>query len=179
MKRILSELRIYLCNHIISSIPSITLRMFYYRKVMGFTIGKGSYIFLNCKFDAAKGLKIGENSVVNSNCRIDTRGDISIGNNVSISENVIILTADHDMDQADMAGRNRGVTIEDYTWIGTRAIIMPDIKINFAAVIAAGAVVTKNVEDYNVVAGVPAKFIKLRKTQSQFTYVASYKRLFQ
>jgi acetyltransferase-like isoleucine patch superfamily enzyme len=60
---------------------------------------------------------------------------ISIGNNVSISENVIISTADHDMDKAEMTGRNRGVAIEYYAWIGTRAIIMPDIKINFAALL--------------------------------------------
>lgn len=179
MKRILSELRIYICNHIISNIPSVTFRMLYYRKVMGFTIGKGSYIFLNCKFDAARGLTIGENSVINANCRIDTRGDILIGNNVSISENVIILTADHDMDEPDMAGRNRNVTIADYAWIGTNAIIMPNISIDFAAVVATGAIVTKNVAEYNVVAGVPAKFIKQRKNQEQFTYTASYKRLFQ
>lgn len=122
---------------------------------------------------------IQKNSVINANCRLDTRGGIYIGENVSISNQVVILTADHDMDSSDMAGRTKKVTIEDYVWIGTRAMIMPGVIIGKGAVVAAGAVVTKNVEPFEVVAGVPARRIKNRMERKDYSYDASYKRLFQ
>ncbi|MFE3871984.1 acyltransferase [Flavobacterium sp. ZS1P70] len=173
----LSELRLYLCNHFISNIPSHTIRLLFYREFMSFNIGKGSSIFMGCKFDCARGLTIGVNSVINARCRLDSRGGLIIGDNVSISEDVIILTADHDMDAADFAGRNKNVIIEDYAWIGTRAMILPGINTGKGAVIAAGSVVTKNVNAFQVVAGVPAKFIKMRNQNLE--YKNNYKRLFQ
>nr|WP_220628090.1 acyltransferase [Confluentibacter sediminis] len=144
---------------------------------MKFNIGKNSSFLMTCVFDCAKHLSIGENSVVNARCRIDNRGGITIGNNVSISSDVTILTADHDMDSPDFAGRVRSVIVEDYVWVGTAAMIMPGVSIGKGAVVAAGAIVTKNVEPYHVVAGIPAKFIKERKRE--LNYTSSYKRLFQ
>lgn len=177
MRVFLSEFRLYLCNHWISSIPSHTIRLWFYRTVMGFKIGEGSSILMNCKFDCARGLTIGENSVINANCRIDSRGELEIGSNVSISEEVVVLTADHDMDTPDFKGRNRKVVIKNYVWIGTRAMILPGIKIGKGAVVAAGAVVTKDVEPFHVVAGIPAKFIRIR--ENKLDYSISYRRLFQ
>jgi len=144
---------------------------------MGFKIGKGTTIFMNCKFDAAKGLIIGEHSVINANCRLDTRGGLEISNNVSISEHVIIISADHDMDSINFEGRTKKVTISEYVWVGTRATILPGVNLGEGAVIAAGALVTKNVNDYEVVGGVPAKYIKNRNTDLK--YKLNYKRLFQ
>lgn len=177
LRNILFELKLYICNHWISNVPIHFIRNWYYTKVMDFRIGNHSTFLMKCVFDFKKGLSIGENSVVNARCRIDNRGGIKIGDNVSISSDVTILTADHDMNSPDFAGRNRSVTIEDYVWVGTAAMIMPGVTIGQGAVIAAGAVVTKNVAPYNVVAGVPAKFIKERK--KELSYTASYKRLFQ
>lgn len=174
MSSFLSEFRLYLCNNWISGIPSHTFRLWFYRKVMGFKIGKESSIFMNCKFDCAGDLLIGENSVINANCRLDSRGGLEIGSNVSISEDVILLTADHD-EIFDVTGRNKKVIIDDYVWIGTRAMILPGVTIGKGAVIAAGAVVTKKVETLTVVAGVPAKPIKIRP--GKFDYSASYRRL--
>lgn len=176
MKNILSEFRLYLCNHWVSTIPSHVFRLWFYRKVMKFNIGAGSSILLNCSFDSTKSFHIGKNSVVNGNSRMDTRGGIIIGDNVSISSDVIILTADHDIDSTDFSGGTRSVIIEDYVWIGTRAMILPGVKIGKGAVIAAGSVVTKNIVPYEVVGGVPAKFIKTRN--DNLNYSSSYIRLF-
>lgn len=177
MKNTLSELRLYFCNRLISNVPSHTLRLWFYRKVMKFSIGSGSSVLLSCSFDCTKSFRMGQNSVVNGNCRLDTRGGITIGDNVSVSSDVIILTADHDLNATDFSGSTRAVVIEDYVWIGTRATILPGVSIGKGAVIAAGSVVTKNVEPYNVVAGVPAKFIKNRNKNLE--YKANYRRLFQ
>ena len=177
MKTIVSEFRLYLCNHFISHIPSSKFRLWFYRDVMGFKISKGSFIFLGCKFDCTKGLVIGKNSVINARCRLDNRGGIDIGENVSVSSDVIILTAEHDMDTHDFAGRNKKVIIEDYVWIGTRAMVLPGITVSRGALIAAGSIVTKDVPAFSVVAGVPARFIK--KRPENINYNASYSRLFQ
>lgn len=144
---------------------------------MKFSIGKGTTIFMNCKFDCAGGFSIGNNSCINSNCRLDSRGGLSIGNNVSVSENVIFLTADHNEELLGNSERTKKVTIEDYSWIGTRAMVLPGVTIEKGAIVAAGAVVTKDVMSLTVVGGIPAKFIKNRP--ESFDYISSYRRLFQ
>ncbi|MEJ6981989.1 acyltransferase [Pedobacter sp. P351] len=132
---------------------------------------------MHCTFDCAEGLKIGKYSVLHPNCRIDPRGGILIGERVAISQEVIILTADHLMNSSTFEGRERKVVIEDYAWIGTRATILPGVTIGKGAVVAAGAVVTKDVMDYSIVAGVPAKVIGQRSRDLDFGGV--YSRLFQ
>jgi len=178
MRVFASELLLYVTNRWIGHFPSHRFRIWFYRKFMKFRIGSKTSVFLDCTFDCSKNLVIGNNCVINGGCRLDTRGGISIGDNVSISAEVIILTADHDLNEG-MAGRNRGVVIEDYVWIGTRALIMPGVTLGRGAVVAAGAVVTKNVEEFAVVAGVPAKTIKTREFDTDSQLVISYKRLFQ
>lgn len=177
MRVFLSELRIYICNHFVSNIPSHTFRLWYYRNIMKFKIGKGSTVFMNCKFDCSEGLTIGENSVINANCRLDSRGGLEIGNNVSVSEDVIFLTADHNEDLIGTSGREKKIVIKDYVWIGTRAMVLPGVAVEKGAVVAAGAVVTRNVDYLNVVAGIPAKKINVRP--EKFNYSSKYRRLFQ
>ncbi|MDF2430505.1 MAG: hypothetical protein JWP44_136 [Mucilaginibacter sp.] len=172
-----SELRLYICNHLVSKIPSHTFRLWFYRVFMKFSIGKKAAIFLNCSFDCSGSFKLGNNSVINSKCRFDNRGGVIIGDNVSVSQNVIILTADHDMDSITFEGRTNKVVIEDYAWIGTRAMILPGVTIGRGAVVAAGAIVSKNVTPFSVVAGVPAKVIKNRN--KTVNYTLDYRRLFQ
>ena len=131
---------------------------------------------MNCWFDTRRGFKMGCNSVVNQNCRMDNRGGICIGDNVSISAEVCILTADHDLNSPDFVGRPRPVTIEDYVFIGTRAMILPGVILAKGSAVAAGSVVTRNVEPYTIVAGVPARPIGTRVQNLQ--YEIDYGRLF-
>jgi maltose O-acetyltransferase len=110
---------------------------------MKFKIGKGSTILMHCCFDAAEGFEMGIHSVINANCRMDTRKGIKIGNNVSISADVFLITGTHNMND-NMGGIDYPPTlIDDYVWIGTRAMVLPGVRINRGAVVAAGAVVTK------------------------------------
>lgn len=144
---------------------------------MRFTIGTGSTIFMNCKFDCAGGLFIGKNTVVNANCRLDSRGVLEIGNNVSVSEDVFFLTADHNEDLIGVYDRTKKICIEDFVWIGTRAMVLPGVTLEKGVVVAAGAIVTRSVKSLNIVAGIPAKIINTRP--ENFNYTAGYKRLFQ
>jgi acetyltransferase-like isoleucine patch superfamily enzyme len=177
MKNFLSEFRLYLCNRWVSRFPSHGFRLWFYKKIMSFSIGQRSTIFMDCTFDCAGGLYIGRNTVINPRCRLDGRGTIRIGRNVSISQEVMILTADHDLRTPDFAGRERAVVIEDYVWIGTRAMVLSGVHIGRGAVVAAGSVVTRDVGPYEVVGGIPAKIIGERP--HELTYDLYYKRMFQ
>lgn len=132
---------------------------------------------MDCTFDAKDGFTMGDNCVINGKCRLDSRGHITIGKNVSISQEVSILTADHNVSSPQFEGSTRPVIIEDYVFIGTRAMILPGCTLGKGAIIAAGALVTKDVAPFTVVAGVPAKVIKTRS--EKLDYEVSYKRLFQ
>ena len=176
IKSVLGEFRVYICNHIMNKIPSHSVRLGFYQYMMGFELGPKSSIFLGARFDAAKGFSLGKNSVVNENCRIDTRGGVCVGNNVSISADVVILTADHDLENFYQCSRDGRVQIFDYVFVGTRAMILPGVTLNEGCVIAAGAIVTRDVAAYTVVAGVPAK--KINERSGILCYNTIYRRWF-
>ncbi len=167
---------LYLTNRVVAHIPFHFLRLSFYRYCLGLEITPGSHIFMEAWFDTKKNFKMGKNSVINQKCRLDNRGGITIGNSVAISAEVCILTADHDPERSDFAARMRNVNIEDYVFIGTRAIILPGVTLGKGSIVAAGAVVTKDVAPYTVVGGVPAKPIASRR--SDLDYSVRYCRLF-
>jgi maltose O-acetyltransferase len=176
IKRIYADGFLYLTNRVVARIPLHVIRLSFYRYCLCLEIGTDSYIFMDAWFDSNKNFKMGSNSVINQKCRLDNRGGIIIGENVSISAEVCILTADHDLQTCDLAGRHRPVHIEDYVFIGTRAMILPGVTLGKGCAVAAGAVVTKNVPPFTIVAGVPAKPIGTRPTELQ--YRLNYCRLF-
>lgn len=167
---------LYFCNHIIAELPSHTLRLAFYRGVMHFEIGERSFIFMGARFDCRGSFFLGDHSVINERCRLDNRGTLRIGSNVSISSEVCILTADHDPQSESFAGRNRPVEIGDYVFIGTRALILPGCNVGRGAIVAAGSIVTRNVEPFAIVAGNPAKPVGQRP--QNLSYQLDYARLF-
>lgn len=112
------------------------------------------------------GIVLGNGSGLGVNCLV--HGPLVIGNNVMMGPDVVILTHSHNIDRFDVPMGQQGswvrkVTIGNDVWIGMRSIIMPGITIGDGAIIGAGAVVTKDVPDYAVVGGVPARIIRFRK----------------
>lgn len=176
IKKVRYDGLLYLTNHWIARIPSHNFRLYFYRRFLKLRVGSGSFIFMEARFDTVGDFEMGQNSTVNPKCHLDNRGGLIIGNNVSISSEVCIITADHDPKEADFRGRNRGVTIEDYVFIGTRAMILAGVTIGRGAIVAAGAVVSRDVPPYSIVAGVPARVIGKRR--EDLDYSASYCRLF-
>jgi acetyltransferase-like isoleucine patch superfamily enzyme len=170
-RAIISELLIYLTNHWINSIPSHRVRIWWYTSVMKFNMGRNASILLGCTMDTRGQFSIGDESTINESCRIDNRAQVWIGNRVSISAQCIILTADHDIQSPRFEGRNRPVTIDDYAFLGTRAMILPGVNIGTGAVVAAGAVVSKDVEPFTIVAGIPAKPVGYRNKDLSYSPV--------
>ena len=148
----------YCVNDILPHIPFWCIRRWYLR-LCGARIGKGSFVMKKNYLLNPNRLTMGTYSHVNRGCTIDCRGNIVIGDNVSISHGVYIMTGSHDHQAKDFIGRFLPITIEDYVWIGVGAVILQNVHIGKGAVICAGAVVTKDVGDYEIVGGVPAKKI--------------------
>ena len=134
-------------------------------------IGSNSYFGLDCKLYASdlSQINIGSNVTFNSNVMINARGkgSILIGNNVLIGPNTVLRSNNHAFDNINKPIIEQGMTegdilIEDDVWISSNSVILPNCKIGKGAIIAAGAVVTNNVESYSIVGGVPAKLIRKR-----------------
>jgi acetyltransferase-like isoleucine patch superfamily enzyme len=161
IKTIYCFFALYVCNYIISFIPFWFIRKCYYRMV-GLKIGKSSMMNMAQYFFGIRNLNIGNNTHINRQCFFDARARIKIGNNVSISHQVSLLTGSHDVNSTNFSGIFRPIEINDYVWVGVNATILQGVVIGTGAVVAAGAVVTKDVDPYSIVGGVPAKNIGMR-----------------
>lgn len=124
--------------------------------------------------DSNAEITVGDNVSLNKNVMINARGGgkISIGNNCLIAPNVVIRSNNHVIDDIAVPIKEQGATegyiiLEDDVWIGSNAVILPNVRIGKGAVIGAGAVVTKDIEPYAIAVGVPAKKIKSRLTNEQ------------
>lgn len=112
-------------------------------------------------------LKIGDNTWIGQNCYFHSAGGITIGKNVGIGPCVKVLTSVHSEEGTSKpilfsSLDFKEVSIGDDSDIGIGSIILPGVKIGKGAQIGAGSVVTKDVEDYAVVAGSPAKILRFR-----------------
>lgn len=150
--------------HFFSFIPSHHIRRFFYR-LAGMKIGKGSTIHMGAKFYEPGNIEIGKDSIIGEGAVLDGRDKLIIGNHVGIASEVMVYNAEHDIHDENFKAKIEPVVIEDYVFIGPRAIILPGIKIGKGAVVAAGAVVTKSVEPMNIVGGIPARVIGQRKVK--------------
>jgi maltose O-acetyltransferase len=164
--------------------PSHTIRKIFYG-LFGMRIGKGSTIHMMARIYDPRNIIIGEDTLIGERATLDGRkqlpdshGGLEIGNHTDIASEVMIWTSEHDVNDPKFSAIEAKVTIGNYVFIGPRSIILPGIKIGDGAIIGAGAVVTKNVEPFSVVAGVPAKPIAERKDQNP-SYKLGRARLFQ
>ena len=160
--------RNYLPNHFVNKIPFYFIRHFIYRYIYKLKLGKGSSIHLHCFLNRFN-IEIGENTAINRKCYLDSRGGLKIGNNVSISPEVHLITAQHDINDPKFRFITKAIILEDYVFVGTRAVILQGVKLGKGCVVASGAVVTKSFPEYSVVAGVPAKVISIRNKDLNYS----------
>ena len=134
------------------------------RSLFSELIGKkveGFRLFPPFHTDFGLNIEVGRNVFINSGCTFQDQGGISIGDGSLIGHQVSIATINHFPDPEERGSMTFGpVRIGRNVWIGDHATLLPGIEIGDGAIIAAGAVVTKNVESRAVAAGVPAKPVK-------------------
>ena len=130
------------------------------RELLGKNLGEGSTIAPPLSGAALDMLKIGRGVFVNSNLLAMARGGITIGDHARIAANVQLLSNNHDPYDLDVL-TCKPVEIGDYAWIGAGATVLPGVRVGRHAVIGAASVVTKDVPDYAVAVGNPARVIKM------------------
>lgn len=153
-------------------LPSHHLRRFFYR-LAGVRIGSGSTIHMMARIYDPSHITIGSDTIIGEKASLDGRkqlpnstGGLSIGDHVDIASEVMIWTSEHDIQDPSMRAIEEKVTIKDYVFIGPRSIILPGVTVGEGSVIAAGAIVTKDVPELAIMAGVPAKQIGTRKKEA-------------
>lgn len=171
-------------NYFISCIPSYTLRYGWYRRVLGWYIGPNTAILMGQHVDIrsvprnGRRVSIGADSVIEHNCLLSTEGGLLIGEHVYISPGVWLLSENRDISDPQFAATHEPIVIDDYAWIGPRAIILGGVTIGRGAVVLAGAVVTQDVEPNGVVGGIPAKVVTTRRLMNP-SYSLEYRPLFE
>lgn len=143
----------------ISTFPSNHIRKWFY-KGLGAKIEKNVIFHFETEIRCHYKLKIGKGSIIGDNAILDARSGLELGENVNLSSNVSIYTLQHDHRDPNFAcptNKKMNVTIKDRVWLGSNVIVLPGVTIGEGAVCCAGCVVTKDIEPYTVVAGIPAK----------------------
>lgn len=135
------------------------------REIMGRLTGKklddAFRMFPPFYTDFGKNITIGKGVFINSGCHFQDQGGITIGDGSLIGHNVVLATINHDLNPAN--GRKNHyapIKIGRHVWIGSNATVLPGVTIGDWAVVAAGAVVTKDIPALAVAGGVPAKILK-------------------
>lgn len=157
----------------ISEIHSQHVRLFFYKYAHRIKMDKNVVIYSGAEIRNPANLKIGRGTIIGDNAILDARAGIEIGTNVNFSSNVRIWTLQHDYRDPDFAcnpDHYGPVKIGDRAWIGPHTIILHDVSVGEGAVIAAGAVVTKDVPPYTLVAGVPAKPVGKRPENLRYVF---------
>lgn len=118
-----------------------------------------SHIMAPMQIDMGKNMKVGSHVFINHGLTVMARGGIEIGDDVMIGPDASLLTANHDLydHQVLLCGK---ITIKNNAWIGAKAVILPGVTVGENAIVAGGAVVTKDVEANTVVGGNPARVLR-------------------
>lgn len=119
-------------------------------------------------------VSIGRNVVINREVLLDGRMGLVIGDNVSVSEGTHIFTLEHDPNSPTFENKGGSVTIGDRVFIGSRAIVLPGVTLEEGVVVAAGAVVTRSIPPFTIVAGIPARPIGERRPD--LSYELNYRK---
>lgn len=132
-----------------------------FSKLIGKTVDDTFSMFPPFYTDCGKNIIVGKNVFINSGCRFQDQGGITIGDRSLIGHNVVLCTLNHDFNPDKRATTIPSpIIIGKNVWIGANVTVVPGITIGDNAIIAAGAVVTKDVQADTIVGGVPAKTIK-------------------
>ena len=154
--RKITELLFKLCH----TLPMTEEYQAVLKEIFGENIGTGSYVTTPLNGAALDKVKIGNNVFINSNLLAMARGGITIEDDVQIAGNVSLLTNNHDPYDR-MLLPCKPILIKKGAWIGANVVILRGISIGKHAIVGAGSVVTKDVLDYAVVVGNPAKVVKM------------------
>jgi acetyltransferase-like isoleucine patch superfamily enzyme len=151
-------------------LPGRRPRTFLARRLLGLRVHRSSILYRWKDLRRPSGIEIGEGTVVGFWASLDGRRGIQIGKNVNFSSEVALWTLQHDPNDREFGVRGGPIVIEDLAWISFRATILPGVRVGRGAVVAANSVVTKDVEPYAIVAGIPARVVGRRREDLDYSF---------
>ena len=143
------------------SLPVFNIWRVFILKRFGSKIGKGSIIFSNVFIPSPRNLSVGSEVCIGPNVQLHI-GKTIIGNKVTISQRTYLCSATHDTSSINTPFIHGVIIIKDFAWVAAEAFIMSNIIIGEGAIVGARAAVFHNVDNWTIVGGNPAKFIKKR-----------------
>lgn len=147
--------------------PSHAVRNHFYRRA-GMCLPRSSSIHWRAEFYRPEGIVVGEHCTIGDTVFLDGREGIIIGDNVNVGSHVSVYTRQHDPDDPDFAEVGAPVSIGSYAWVSSHCVILPGVTVGEGAVVAAGAVVTRDVPPFAIVAGVPAVVVRQRSRDLRY-----------
>jgi putative colanic acid biosynthesis acetyltransferase WcaF len=159
----------WVLTSVVCKVPLARHRMAWYaRSGVGFEDHRTGIIMLGSEISSPERLQIGRNTAIGRRCVLDARGGITIGRDVNISSYARLQTAKHIVDDPGFGHLFSPIVIGDRAWIAEGAVVLGGVTVGEGAVVAANAVVTKDVEPFAVVGGVPAQFIRRRSSDLRY-----------
>jgi acetyltransferase-like isoleucine patch superfamily enzyme len=158
----------FLMSRVVGHIPSHSARVFLYRRVFGLKVAPSAHLYGRLELRKASNVTIGDNTTVGHDNILDGRGGIVLGRNVNMSSQVAIWTMQHDPQSMNFSVKVGAVRVGDRAWLSFRSTILPGVTIGEGAVVAAGAVVTTDVEPHQIVGGIPARPIGTRTADLRY-----------
>jgi acetyltransferase-like isoleucine patch superfamily enzyme len=167
--------REYVINEVASRIPLTNLRVRAYAALgVRFEDWATSNVMLHTEVHAPREIRVGANTIIGRHCLLDGRGGLEIGRNVNITSHALLITAGHDPRSPRFEGFQAPVRIGDRAWLASGVTVLPGVTIGEGAVIGAGSVVTRDVPEYTIAVGSPAKPVSDRPRE--LTYELGYRR---
>ena len=159
------NLALFGANRIVGQLPGHAMRLAYLRHALGWSIGEQTSIHHGMTIFGGRGrVRIGRGSTFQTGCLIVGAGmaDLTIGDNVAIAYRAALIMGSHDMYSPEFAGITGPITLEDYVFVGTGAMILLGVTLGEGTVVTAGSVVTKSTPPYSIVRGNPAQIVGRR-----------------
>lgn len=178
-RRLANSINLYcygLCRYysiLIGKIPSQRIRNFLMRKCLCLDISPKAVLYGGFEMRSPWNIHIGE-AVIGVGALLDGRRGIWIDNRVCLAQNVKIFTLQHDVNDVHFAAVGGGIKLEQYSWISSGTTILPGLTVGKGAVLASGAIATKDLEPYGVYAGIPAKKITERNQNLDYETCHGY-----
>jgi acetyltransferase-like isoleucine patch superfamily enzyme len=157
-----------LVSEIIGHLPIGLVRTFLAQALLGVRLAPTAQLYRWREIRSGRRITIGEHTTIGLWATLDGREGITIGRSVNFSSEVSLWTLQHDPQSRSFDTKGGPITIGDYAWISYRATVLPGVTIGEGAVVAAGAVVTKDVPPYAIAGGVPARVIGTRTEQLDY-----------
>jgi len=172
LRYLLRSLALFGANRIVGCLPGHSLRLAYFRRVLGWKIGERSSLHHGLKVFGGRGrVRIGARSTFQMDCLVVGAGmdDLTIGDDVAIAYRAALVMGSHDVFSPGFEGITGPITIEDHVFVGTGAIVLLGVTLGEGCVVTAGSVVTKSVPPYAIVRGNPAQVVAKRPRNLQYS----------